>query len=51
MVVGHGMLRRFLGDDRGFSLMEILIALSTFFIVLFAVYTTFDTSQDWRLGE
>ena len=52
MVVGHGMLRRFLGDDRGFSLIEILIALSAFFIVLFAVYTTFDTSQaTYAAGE
>ncbi len=52
MVVGDGMLRRFLGDDRGFSLIEILIALSTFFIVLFAVYTTFDTSQaTYAAGE
>lgn len=52
MVVGHGMLRRFLGGDRGFSLVEILIALSTFFIVLFAVYTTFDTSQaTYAAGE
>ncbi|MFQ5803132.1 MAG: PilW family protein [Candidatus Methylomirabilales bacterium] len=52
MVVGHGMPRRFLGDDRGFSLLEILIALSTFFIVLFAVYTTFDTSQaTYAAGE
>ena len=48
----QGIPRRFLGDDRGFSLAEILIALSTFFIVLFAVYTTFDTSQaTYAAGE
>ncbi len=48
----QGIPRRFLGDDRGFSLVEILIALSTFFIVLFAVYTTFDTSQaTYAAGE
>ncbi len=46
------MLRRFLADTQGFTLIEVLIAMSVFFIVLFAVYTTFDTSQaTYAAGE
>ncbi len=36
------MLGRFLRDTRGFTLMEVLIALATFVIVMFAIYTSFE---------
>ena len=39
-------------DARGFTLMEVLIALSTFLIVMFAVYTSFESSQaTYAAGE
>ncbi len=41
-----------LADVRGFTLIEILIALSTFLIILFAVYTTFESSRaTYAAGE
>lgn len=44
--------REFLVDARGFTLIEILIALATFLIVLFAVYTTFESSRStYAAGE
>lgn len=48
----YQMHRRRLADVRGFTLMEILIALATFLIVLFAVYTTFESSRStYAAGE
>ncbi len=49
---GCGTPGRFAADLRGFTLIEILIALSTFLIVLFAVYTSFESSQaTYAAGE
>jgi Tfp pilus assembly protein PilV len=49
---GRGTLWRFAADRRGFTLMEVLIALSTFVIVLIAIYTSFDSSQrTYAAGE
>lgn len=49
---GHSTPGRFAADLRGFTLIEILIALSTFVIVLFAVYTSFESSQaTYAAGE
>jgi prepilin-type N-terminal cleavage/methylation domain-containing protein len=49
---GSGPLGRFMKDHRGFTLVEILIAMSTFLIVLFAIYSTFDSSQaTYAAGE
>ncbi len=46
------MLGRLRTDGRGFTLIEILIAMSTFLIVLFAVYTSFESSQKtYAAGE
>lgn len=46
------MPRRFRVDARGFTLMEILIAMSTFLIVLFAIYTSFESSRStYAAGE
>ena len=46
------MPRRLLADTRGFTLLEVLIALGTFLIVLFAVYTSFESSQaTYAAGE
>ncbi len=43
---------RFAADPRGFTLIEILIALSTFLIVLLAVYSSFQSSQaTYAAGE
>ena len=51
-VDGHSTPGRFAADLRGFTLIEILIALSTFLIVLFAVYTSFESSQaTYAAGE
>ncbi|MGH7352905.1 MAG: PilW family protein, partial [Candidatus Methylomirabilales bacterium] len=49
---GHSTPGRFAADLRGFTLIEILIALSTFLIVLFAIYTSFESSQaTYAAGE
>jgi len=46
------MPRRLLAATRGFTLMEVLIALGTFLIVLFAIYTSFESSQaTYAAGE
>ncbi len=45
MVVRDGMSGRFLADTRGFTLVEILIAISIFLIVLFAIYSSFESSR------
>ena len=50
-VAGYGTPGRFAADHRGFTLIEILIALSTFLIVFFAVYTSFDSSQKTYAAE
>lgn len=51
-VDGHSTPGRFAADLRGFTLIEILIALSTFLIVLFAIYTSFESSQaTYAAGE
>ncbi len=51
-VGSHGTPGRLAADRRGFTLLEILIALSTFLVVLFAVYTSFDSSQKtYAAGE
>jgi len=51
-VDGHSTPCRFAADRRGFTLLEILIALSTFLVVLFAVYTSFESSQaTYAAGE
>jgi len=51
-VGGCGTLGRFAADHRGFTLMEVLIALSTFLIVLVAIYTSFASSQaTYAAGE
>ena len=48
----HRIRRRFSADARGFTLIEILIALGIFLFVLFAVYTTFETSRStYAAGE
>lgn len=52
--IGGGQFtrRRFPVDTRGFTLIEILISLGIFLIVLFAVYTTFDSSRTtYAAGE
>jgi prepilin-type N-terminal cleavage/methylation domain-containing protein len=49
---GCGTLGRFATDRRGFTLLEILITLGTSLIVLFAVYTSFESSQaTYAAGE
>ena len=51
-VAGHGTPGRLAADHRGFTLMEVLIALSTFLIVLVAIYTSFSSSQaTYAAGE
>ena len=51
-VGSHGTPGRLAADRRGFTLLEILIALGTFLIVLFAVYTSFESSQaTYAAGE
>lgn len=51
-VAGHGTPGRLAADRRGFTLLEVLIALGTFLIVLFAVYTSFESSQaTYAAGE
>lgn len=51
-VRGYGTPGRLAADRRGFTLLEVLIALGTFLIVLFAVYTSFESSQaTYAAGE
>jgi len=45
MVVRDGVSGRFLADTRGFTLVEILIAISTFVIVVLAIYSSFEASR------
>lgn len=51
-VGGHSTPGRCATDLRGFTLIEILIALGTFFIILFAIYSSFESSQaTYAAGE
>ncbi len=45
MVVRDGVSGRFLADTRGFTLVELLIAISLFVIVVFAIYSSFESSR------